>query len=248
VSDPPPVSRETGGPVELLLARAAHMGIALDRRVAAALVELLDRIADEPQNLTAITGVEEGVDRHLADSLAGLALPEVSTATASVDIGSGVGFPGLALAIARPGMAVTLVESEGRKADWLRRASAAIPNVRVVSDRSEHLAIIERETFPLATMRALGPLPVALELAAPLVVVGGAVVAWRGDYRDPELEAAGARAADELGLAPHEAVASTPFPGARRRLQVFTKVAPTPARFPRRAGRAAKRPLGGARA
>ncbi len=233
---------------QLLLARAAQMGVALDRGAAATLVELLGRIADEPQNLTAITGIEEGVDRHLADSIAGLALPQVATAAACVDIGSGVGFPGLALAIARPEMAVTLVESEGRKADWLRRASVAIPNVRVVSDRSEHLAITERETFPLATMRALGPLPVALELAAPLVAVGGAVVAWRGDDADPDLEAAGARAAGELGLAPHDAVASTPFPGARRRLQVFTKVAPTPARFPRRAGRAAKRPLGGARA
>ena len=158
------------------------------------------------------------------------------------------GFPGLALAVARPDMAVTLVESEGRKADWLRRASAAIPNVRVVSDRSEHLAASERETYPLATMRALGPLPVALELAAPLVAVGGAVVAWRGDDADPALEAAAARAAAELGLAPQEPVLVTPFPGARRRLQLFDKVAPTPARFPRRPGRAAKRPLGGARA
>lgn len=224
------------------------MGVPLGEPAAAALVALLDRIAAEPQNLTAITGVEEGVDRHLADSIAGLALPEVSAAAACVDIGSGAGFPGLALAIARPEMAVTLVESEGRKADWLRRASAAIPNVRVVSSRSEHLATVERETFPLATMRALGPLPVALELAAPLVAIGGAVVAWRGDDADPELDASGARAADELGLAPQAPVSATPFPGARRRLQVFTKVAATPARFPRRPGRAAKRPLGGVRA
>jgi 16S rRNA (guanine527-N7)-methyltransferase len=97
-------------------------------------------------------------------------------------------------------------------------------------------------------MRALGPLPVALELTAPLVAVGGSVLAWRGDDADPELEAAAARAAEELGLAPRPPVASTPFPGARRRLQLFTKVAPTPARFPRRPGRAAKRPLGGVRA
>ncbi len=172
----------------------------------------------------------------------------MASAAACVDIGSGAGFPGLALAIARPDMAVTLVESERRKADWLRRASAAIPNVRVVSDRSEHLAAVERESYPLATMRALGPLPVALELAAPLVALGGAVVAWRGDDVDPELEAAGLRAADELGLRAQPPVAATPFPGARRRLQVFTKVAATPARFPRRPGRAAKRPLGGVRA
>lgn len=228
--------------------RVGEMGIALDPAAAAALIALLDRIAVEPQNLTAITGIEEGIDRHLADSLAALVLPEVAAASACVDVGSGAGFPGLALAIARPDMAVTLVESEGRKADWLRRASAAIPNVRVVSDRSEHLAASEREAYPLATMRALGPLPVGLELTAPLVCVGGVVLAWRGDDADPELEAAAARAAQELGLTPRHPVATTPFPGARRRLQLFTKVAETPARFPRRPGRAAKRPLGGARA
>ena len=76
---------------------------------------LLDRIALEPQNLTAIEVLDEGIDRHLADSLAGLALPELAGASACVDIGSGGGFPGLALAIARPEMAVTLVESERRQ-------------------------------------------------------------------------------------------------------------------------------------
>jgi len=245
VSTAPPVSRETGGPAPRLVARARTLGVDLAPSAAAALVALLDRIALEPQNLTAIEGLEEGIDRHLADSLAGLVLPEVAGAEAAVDVGSGAGFPGIALALARPAMFVTLVESEARKADWLCRASAGIPNLRVVADRSEHLAAAERETFPLATIRALGPLPVSLELAAPLVAVGGAVVAWRGDDADPETEAAAARAAEVLGLEPCPPVAVTPFPGARRRLQAFHKVAPTPTRFPRRAGRAATRPLGG---
>ncbi len=223
------------------------MGVHLAPQAAAALVALLDRIGLEPQNLTTIEGLDEGIDRHLADSLAGLILPEVSSASALVNIGSGAGFPGLALAIARPDIAVTLVESERRKADWLRRASADIPNVRVVHERSEHLASGERETYPLATMRALGPLPVALELTAPFVRVGGAVVAWRGDDADPAAEAAGVRAARELGLEPGEPLPSPAFPGARRRLHAFTKVGPTPARYPRRAGRAAKRPIGGER-
>jgi len=220
------------------------MGVELDPPAAAALVALLDRIALEPQNLTAIDSVDEGVERHLLDSLAGLSLPVVAGASALVDVGSGAGFPGLALAVARPGLAVTLVESERSKADWLRRASADARNLRVVADRSEHLASAEREAAPLATARALGPLPVALELTAPLVAVGGAVVLWRGDAADPEVEAVGARAARELGLEPAEPVAVTPFPGARRRLHVFAKVAPTPPRYPRRPGRAAKRPLG----
>ena len=220
------------------------MDVALSMSAASALVALLDQIALEPQNLTSIEGLDEGIDRHLADSLAGLELAAVAGAATSVDIGSGAGFPGLALAIARPEMLVTLVESERRKADWLRRASAAIPNVRVVHDRSEHLAATERETFDLATMRALGPLPVALELAAPFVRIGGSVVAWRGDDADPAGEAASMRAAALLGLEPTPAVVSRAFPGARRRLQAFTKVSAAPSRFPRRPGRAVKRPLG----
>jgi 16S rRNA (guanine527-N7)-methyltransferase len=86
---------------------------------------------------------------------------------------------------------------------------------------------------------------VCLELAAPLVAVGGAVVVWRGDHADPGEERGGADAAAELGLEPGAPVAVTPFPGARRRLHPFRKAAPTPRRYPRRAGRAAKRPLGG---
>ncbi|MGD9570519.1 MAG: 16S rRNA (guanine(527)-N(7))-methyltransferase RsmG [Thermoleophilia bacterium] len=243
----PPVSRETGGPARRLVAQVAGLGVDLDDEAASVLVALLDRIALEPQNLTAVEGVDEGIDRHLADSLAGLTIPEIASAAALVDVGSGVGFPGLALAVARPDLSVTLVESEQRKADWLHRASAGIPNVRVVPDRSENLAGRERESFPLVTMRALGPLPVALELAAPLVSVGGAVVAWRGDDAYPAGEADGAAAAAELGLEPRPPVPVSPFPGARRRLHVFTKTAPTPARYPRRPGRAAKRPLGATR-
>jgi len=220
------------------------MGIALSPADAARLVALLDRIALEPQNLTAIDEVSEGVDRHLADSLAGLAIPEIASATAIADIGSGAGFPGLALAVALPEASVTLVESERRKAEWLRRASAEIPNLRVVADRSEHLAATERESVPVAVMRALGPLPVALELAAPLVAVGGCVVAWRGDVSQPATEADGAWAARELGLTPRQPVPSRAFPGSRRRLHVFDKTAPTPRRYQRRPGRAATRPLG----
>ena len=124
------------------------MGIAVSPEVAGALVALLDRISLEPQNLTSIEILGEGIDRHLADSLAGLAVPELAGASACVDLGSGGGFPGLALAAARPEMAVTLVESERRKADWLRRAAEHFPNVRVVADRSEHLASAEREAYP----------------------------------------------------------------------------------------------------
>lgn len=223
------------------------MGVSLAPEAAAALIALLDRIALEPQNLTAVEGLEDGIDRHLLDSLAGLALPEVRGANACVDIGSGAGFPGLTLAMARPDLAVTLVESERRKADWLRRAAVDCPNVRVVADRSEHLAATEREGYPLATLRAVGAPAICLELAAPLVAVGGAIVLWRGSDADPAIDEQSARAAAALGLEPGVTHATAPFTGSRRSLQVFAKTGPTPSRYPRRAGRAAARPLGSVR-
>ncbi len=115
--------------------------------------------------------------------------------------------------------------------------------MRVVADRSEHLAREERERHPLAVARALGPLPVALELAAPLVAPGGFVALWRGRPGRPADEDDALAAARELGLTPRPPVPTSPFPGARRTLQLFEKTAPTPARYPRRPGRAAKRPL-----
>jgi len=230
------------GPVDLLLARCREMGVDLAPAAAADLVALLDRMAVEPQNLTAIEDVRDGVERHLADSLAAASLPLLAGERSVVDLGSGGGFPGIALAIARPGLAVTLVESEKRKAEWLRRASAGLPNVRVVADRSESLATAERERFAVVTARALGPLPVVLELAAPLLAPGGTLLAWRGQ-RAAEEEARGATAAAALGLEPGAVHPVRPFPGAARHLHEYVKTGSTPARYPRRPGRAAKRPL-----
>jgi 16S rRNA (guanine527-N7)-methyltransferase len=146
------------------------------------------------------------------------------------------------LAAARPAASVTLVESEGRKADWLRRAGARFPNVRVVAERSETLARDERDRYPLVTARALGSLPVVMELAAPLLAPGGALVAWRGRRDTDDVDAARV-AADELGLSATPDIDVTPFPGVSRYFSVWMKTGETPPRYPRRPGMAAKRPL-----
>jgi 16S rRNA (guanine527-N7)-methyltransferase len=224
------------------VAGAAALGVDLAPATAGALISLLDRIELEPQNLTSITGITEGVERHLLDSLAGLVVPAVRSAGAILDLGSGAGFPGIPLAMARPEVAVTLVESERSKAGWLARASVSCPNVCVVAERSEDLARRARERWPVVTARAVAPLPVTLELAAPLVAVGGEVVVWRARPEAAE-EAAAATAAAELGLVPEPPVTVNPVPGAPRALHRFRKTSPAPARFPRRPGRAAKRPL-----
>lgn len=218
------------------------MGVAIEPAAAGTLVALLDAMSLERQNLSSLDGLAQGVDTHLSDSLSGLVVPDLSSATGIVDLGSGGGFPGLALAVVLPRATVTLVESERRKADWLTRASGGFPNVRVVADRSEALARGERDMHPVVTARALGPLPVVLELAAPLLIPNGILVAWRGRPDADALQAA-ARAADVLGMAHDGDVMVDPIPSVSRYLSVWRKVAPTPDRFPRRPGVAARRAL-----
>lgn len=190
---------------------------------------------------------QRAAELHLADSLSGLAIPAIRDARTVADLGSGAGFPGLPLAIALPAARVDLIESSRRKAAVIDAlaAAAGLENARAVALRAEDWA---RESggggYDAVTARALAPLAVLAEYAAPLLRPGGALVAWKG-ARDPAEESAGARAAGELGLAARQVLEVTPFEGARNRhLHLYEKVAETPERFPRRAGMAAKRPLG----
>jgi len=211
------------------------------------LERLLDCVAGDPEAPTTVTDRSGILRDHLADSLVGLDLPEVRSATAIADLGSGAGFPGLPLAIALPGAQVSCVESSGRKCAFITRAAEACgaDNATAVYARAESWPE-GRVACGLVTARALAPLAVVAEYAAPLLGLGGSLVAWRG-RRDPEDEVAAVRAAAELGLEPGPVLAVEPYPGAlHRHLHVLRKVSATPDRFPRRPGMARKRPLGGA--
>ena len=229
-------------PADLIVERAVASGIPVDRAAAVLIEGVLEAMLAEPQNLSSVRDIDQAVWVHAVDSLSGLRVPAVRDAISIVDIGSGNGFPGLAVAAALPAVPVTLVESEKSKADWLRRASAAFPNVRVVADRSETLARDERESFSVACARAVGSLPVVMELAAPLVAPGGHVVAWRG-RREADDQAAALVAGAELGLTPTPDITVTPIPSVSRYFSVWQKARSTPDRYPRRPGMAAKRPL-----
>jgi 16S rRNA (guanine527-N7)-methyltransferase len=186
------------------------------------------------------------VDLHVADSLVALQLPEVRRARAIADLGSGGGFPGLVLAAALPDARVALVESAARKCDFLRRAAAAagLINAEVVHARAEAWPA-GIGAHDLVTARALAPLPVVLEYAAPLLRRGGAAVAWKG-RRDPAEEADGAAAAAILGLSEPSTHAVPPSEATReRQLYLSSKVSDTPPNYPRRPGMASKRPLRG---
>lgn len=211
----------------------------------APLQRLAALLAFEPQAPTAVRDPRRVIEDHLADSLVALELDVVRSAKRIADIGSGAGLPGLPLAIALPRASFTLLESNRRKALFLSEATkqCAAINVEVVAQRAEAWQA-GVGGHDLVTARAVADLDVLAEYAAPLLRIGGALVAWRG-MRDPDAEARAERAADVLGLRilPPEKV--MPYPQSRQRhLHVITKVAETPARFPRRPGMATKRPLG----
>jgi 16S rRNA (guanine527-N7)-methyltransferase len=206
---------------------------------------LLDQVATDPLAPTTVTDPAGVMRDHLADSLVALELPQVRAARTIADLGSGAGFPGLPLAIALPRSQVWLVESNGRKCAFIVHAAEAsgIANAQVINARAE--AWPEGvESCDLVVARALAPLAVVAEYAAPLLRLGGTLLAWRGQ-RDRDDEESGGRAAAELGLQASPPLRVEPYPGAlRRHLHPMLKVGQTPDRFPRRPGMARKRPLG----
>jgi 16S rRNA (guanine527-N7)-methyltransferase len=211
---------------------------------AAKLAALLAALAGDPHAPTPIRAPAEAVHVHIADSLVALDLDAVREATRVADLGAGAGFPGLPLAVALPGAEVALVESVTRKCASIASAAEAaeLPNVVVVPERAEAWSA-GLGTRDLVTARALAPLAVLAEYAAPLLCEGGVLVAWKG-RRDEQEERDAEAAARELGLALETILPVRPYAAAEHRhLHVLRKLAPTPARFPRRPGMARKRPL-----
>lgn len=200
-------------------------------------------------NLTRITEPSEVATDHLLDSVAALPLIDRLVPERAVDLGSGGGVPAFPLALARPEVAWTLVESVGRKATLLREFAEALGmgNVSVVARRAEEVGRdpAARERNQLVTARACAHLPVLVEYALPLLAKGGTLVAWKGAIGEGDAEArAGAAAARLLGgRAPRiESTGIAALGG--RRFVLVEKVGPTPGRFPRRPGEPARRPLG----
>lgn len=230
---------------EETLARTAT-SFGLDEPTKAGLRRLLVALALEPSPPTAVREPAAAAAWHVADSLSALELARVRHARTIADIGSGAGFPGLPLAVVLPTVRVDLIEASRRKCAVIERlaAAAGASRARALAERAEVWASGDgAEAYELVTARAVAPLAVLVEYAAPLLGRGGALVAWKG-RRDASEEKAGRTAAEQLGLTVEEVRRVVPFPGARdRHLHVVVKRDRTPERYPRRPGRAAKRPL-----
>ncbi len=196
-------------------------------------------------NLTTITERDQVVVKHFLDSLS-VAPALAPTAVSLLDIGSGAGFPGLPLKIARPALRVTLIDSTGKKVEFLNHVIAEL-NLRgatALHARAEELAHdpAQREKYDAAVARAVAELATLLEYALPFVRVGGVFVAQKGVEVAEEVRRA-APALKELG-GRLRAVTPVQLPGLEpRHLIVVDKVAATPGKYPRAAGAPRKKPL-----
>ena len=186
-------------------------------------------------------------ERHLDDAfgLAAIRRPEPEERWA--DLGSGAGLPGLPLAVAYRATSFTMIDARRRRLEWIESTAAQLhlTNVTVIHARLEDYGRgTARESFDVATARALGSLPVVAELGLPLLAVGGQLLIPRGQPTDDELEQA-AFACEQLGGRVDDVVPNPSSPIDRVGFVVImSKIAATSPRFPRRSGMPARTPLG----
>ena len=196
---------------------------------------------NQVMNLTAITEPAQVAKLHLLDRLSVLSALDLR-GKKLIDVGCGAGFPGVPLAIACPEAQVTLLDSLGKRITWLKEILPQLGiQAECVTARAEEAVVSCRESYDIATSRAVARLNILLELLAPYVKVGGAVVALKGSAAKEELGECG-DAIKKLGLR-QEAFLEFPVDGASHALIVLRKVAPTPKMYPRRYAKIKQSPL-----
>jgi len=205
--------------------------------------------ANRRLNLTRVTSPRDVARLHLLDSLAALPQLDAIAPREVIDLGSGAGLPALPLALARPELRWTLVDSVGKKAAVLVEFVEAVGlrNVTVLSERAETLGRdpAHRERYGAVTARACAALPVLAELALPLLAVGGTLIAWKGPLAEDADEVRRGRVAvGQLGGGSLRIVdPGIPALGGHRFVIVGKERSGDP-RFPRRPGEPGRRPLG----
>ncbi|MEI7644291.1 MAG: 16S rRNA (guanine(527)-N(7))-methyltransferase RsmG [Chloroflexales bacterium] len=234
-------------PEHMLAQTCAAWGFALSAGQVAQFAAYAEELRrwNERINLTAITEPVEIYRRHFLDSLS-LARCWGDTPASLVDIGSGAGFPGLPLAILRPSLRLTLVESVGKKAEFLRHMKdlLGLAEVRVITSRAEDLgrARGERESHALVTARAVAELRVLVEYGLPLLKVGGRMLVPKGAAVHAEVTAAG-RAIKVLG-GKLVAVEPVDLPGLdAHAVVIIAKLRATDPHYPRAPGTPSRKPL-----
>lgn len=203
---------------------------------------------NERMNLTALTEPREVAVKHMVDSLAAWEEEALAGKVRVIDVGTGAGFPGLPLKIFLPDMNLTLLDSLGKRVDFLQHVvkELGLKDVECIHGRAEELARKKgfREGYDAALSRAVARLPILAEYCMPFLRVGGVFLAWKGrQYREEAKEAK-----EAVKLLGGDGIESTPIhlPGLEdvRAILRMQKKAHTPRSYPRKAGMPAKKPLG----
>ena len=226
-----------------LMSGARELGLELNEETADKLCAFGEAVIaqNEVMNLTAITEPTAVAQLHLLDSLTLLKVADPK-GKSIIDVGCGAGFPGVPTAIACPDARVTLLDSLGKRMNWLETVLPQLGvRARCITARAEEAVVDHREKFDFATSRAVARLNILLELTAPYVRVGGAVLALKGAAAREELEEAKS-AVKKLGLKLEE-IHDFQIAGATHSVIVLRKVAPTPNQYPRRFAKIKQAPL-----
>ena len=207
-------------------------------------------------NLTRITDYDEVQTKHFLDSLSCLPIIKRAGDTTAgdrilglqiIDVGSGAGFPGLALKIAMPALRLTLLDATGKKTEFLRFLieQLELSDVTVINARAEEAGQDHRhrEQYDVALARALAGMPTLAELTLPLARVGGMVIAQKGEDPADEVDAAHTAIVTLGGQVGEITPVVVPGLEGARHLVVLKKVSPSPSKYPRRPGMPTKRPL-----
>lgn len=227
------------------LAAAAELGIAFEPGEVEKLGRFLGLLlyANTRMNLTAIKDPAEAWTRHILDSLTLMApLAELPEGATLIDIGTGGGVPGVPLAIVRPDLRFTLLDSTAKKTAFVRAVVdvLGVEHGKTITARAEEAGRFPqyRDTFDAAIARAVGPMATIAELATPFVKPGGVALLIKGEKAGEEL--AEAKAALHLLLSHHAGTVETPT----GRIVILEKMRPTPKAYPRGNGEPKRRPLG----
>lgn len=228
---------------ETLLSGLPELGLTLEAQTIDTLCAFGAAVVkqNEVMNLTAITESAAVAKLHLLDSLTVLSVADLK-GKSIIDVGCGAGFPGVPVAIACPDTRVTLLDSLGKRMKWLEECLPQLGiRARCITARAEEAATEYREKFDFATSRAVARLNILLELTAPYVRVGGAVLALKGAAAREELDEA-KNAVKKLGLKVEQILDFT-IDGANHSVIVLRKIASTPPQYPRRYAKIKQNPL-----
>ena len=229
--------------LQTLNAGLSQLGLDLPENIQKTLCDFGSAVIrqNEVMNLTAITEPAQVAKLHLVDSVTLLTVADLRGKTL-IDVGCGAGFPGVPVKIACPEAKLTLLDSLGKRMHWLE---GVLPQLGVeaecVTARAEEAIATRRESYDFATSRAVARLNILLELTAPYVKVGGAVLAMKGAAAREELAQA-KNAIKKLGLK-LEKVVEFPVEDTAHAVIILRKVAPTPPQYPRRYAKIKQSPL-----